>query len=155
MSRSAWKIQTLLLLASISTVDLYSELFWTRLTSSSTKVPEDPHLSRDFPKHLEEKAPTLPLPTQPSLLQPCHVPGCSGRSSAVAEGRERIPEAGSGGGVCGSAPGQHAAHCSGYVWGFLCRGCVCFGSQQAACTLLDFISERLVKFVIWKRHGSC
>lgn len=48
MSRQAWKIQTLSLLASISTVDLYSELDWTRPTSSSTKVTEDPHLSRDL-----------------------------------------------------------------------------------------------------------
>lgn len=71
-----------------------------------------------FPKHQEEKAPSLPLPTQPRLLQPCHVPGCSGCASAVAEGRERVPAAGAGGGVCGSAPRQHATHCSGYVWGF-------------------------------------
>lgn len=122
MSRQAWKIQTLLLLANISTVDLYSELFWTRPISSSTKVTEDPRLSRDLPKHQEEKAPMLPLPTQPRLLQPCHVPGCSGCSSAVADGRERVPAAGAGGGVCGSAPGQHAVHCRGYVWGFFCRG---------------------------------
>lgn len=118
MSRQAWKIQTLLLLATLHTFDLNSERCWTRQTSSSSiKVIEDPHLSRNLPKHLE-KTPALPLPTQPTPLQPCHVPGCSGCSSAFAEGRERVPAAGAGGSVCGSAPGQHAADCGGYVWGF-------------------------------------
>lgn len=45
-----------------------------------------------------------------------------GRPSAMAAGGERVPEAGAGGGVCGFAPGQHAAYRGGYVWGLCAEG---------------------------------
>lgn len=40
----------------------------------------------------------------------------------MAAGGERVPEAGAGGGVCGFAPGQHAAYRGGYVWGLCAEG---------------------------------
>lgn len=76
-------------------------------------------------------------------LQPSsrHAQDSLGCSSAVAKGEERVPEAGTGGGVCCSAPGQHATYCSGYVWMSLPWGLICSGLQQGAHTLLKFSSE--------------
>lgn len=80
---------------------------------------------------------------QPS---PHHAQGSFGCSSAVAEGGERVPEASAGGGVCCSAPGQHAAYCGGYVWGSFHWELVCSGLQWAAHILLDFSMNGLEKF---------
>lgn len=59
-----------------------------------------------------------------------HVQGVFGHSSAVAKGGERVTEAGTGGGVCCSASGQHAAYCSGYVWVSLCWGLISLGPSR-------------------------
>ena len=88
--------------------------------------------NRILPENLVEK---LPWPS------PQHAQDSLGCSSAVTEEGERIPEAGAAGGVCCSAPGQHAAHCGGYVWGSRCWGLICCVPQGAACALLKLCSE--------------
>lgn len=114
----------------------------------SCKGDRRPHLSRGLPKHPEEKAspPSHSLPS-PASCSPCHVPGCSGCSSATAEGREAVPEAGVGGGVCGSTPGQYAAHCGGYVWGFCAVGVSALGhSRQHGPCLIPSMSRDVLSF---------
>lgn len=64
---------------------------------------------------------------------PHHVQGGLGRSSAVAAGGEGVPEAGAAGGVRGSAPGQHAAYCGGYVWGLHAGGNWLWVPQHTLC----------------------
>lgn len=77
---------------------------------------------------------------------PHHAQGSFGHSSVVAEEGERVPETGVAGGVCRSTPGQHAAHCGGYVWGAWRWGFICSGSQRTAHTLLEFSSEGTGEF---------
>lgn len=69
---------------------------------------------------------------QPS---PHHAQGGFGRPSAAAAGGERVPEAGAGGGVCGFAPGQHAADCGGYVRGPCAGGSLLWALQPTPCDL--------------------
>ena len=88
--------------------------------------------NRILPENLMEK---LPWPS------PQHAQDSLGCSSAVTEEGERVPEAGAAGGVCCSAPGQHAAHGGGYIWGSWCWGLIRSGPQGVACAGLELCSE--------------
>lgn len=131
MNKEARKIQTLVLLTTFHVFHLNSELHWIRSPlPSPVKVTEDHACQGAFLSTQRRRpSPSHSLPI-PASCSPCHVPGCSGCSSAVAEGREAVPETGAAGGVCGSTPGQHAAHCGGYVWGFGAEGVSALGHSR-------------------------
>lgn len=142
MSRQAWKIQTLLLLASISTVYLYSELFWTRPISSSTKVTED-HICQGTFLSTRRRRPlcshSLPSPASCSPAMFRVVLGAPRR--LLMEGRESrqlvlvvVFVALLLDNMLFTVVGTSGA--------FSAEDCICSGSQQAAGTLLDFINEQ-------------